>query len=259
MPDPRITPVAKAGRERILVEAVEFARQALSDLTRPENVGEHRGVVVEGERVITHAFDCLLPGYPHWYWTVTLSRVPRSSKVSVDEMSLCPGSDALLAPDWIPWADRVEPSDISPTDRLPYRADDPRLEEGFEETGEEADRLEAFELGLGRPRVLSPLGRKAAFERWYEGDAGPNTPDARREGHVLFVRLPDAHGRGGAGGFRGVRERMVRLRRPGRLLRSRVRLALGDRCARAGEDVGAGGSGGQRVRHGDRQGIAGLT
>ena len=44
MPDPRITPVAKAGRERILVEAVEFARQALSDLTRPENVGEHRGV-----------------------------------------------------------------------------------------------------------------------------------------------------------------------------------------------------------------------
>ena len=49
----------------------------------------------------------------------------------------------------------------------------------FPMIGEEADRLEAFELGLGRPRVLSPLGRKAAFERWYEGDAGPNTPGTR--------------------------------------------------------------------------------
>ncbi|MDO4888091.1 MAG: DUF3027 domain-containing protein [Actinomycetaceae bacterium] len=179
MPSPRIVPGAKAGRERVLVDAVEVARDALRDLTRPENVGVHVGFVVEGDRLLTHAFECLLEGYRNWFWTVTVSRVPRSTKVTINEMALCPGPDALLAPDWIPWADRIEPSDVSPVDRLPYKAEDPRLTQGFQEVGEDADEVQAFELGLGRARVLSDEGRSAAFERWYRGEGGPNTEGTR--------------------------------------------------------------------------------
>ncbi len=180
MPDRfRIQPSKSAGKEKILGSAVEQAREALAELTRPYNVGEHAGVVVEDDRVLTHCFTCLLPGYSGWFWTVTMARIPRSSKGTIDEMALRPGPDALLAPAWIPWADRLEPGDVQPTDRLPLQLEDPRLEQGFEATGEDADQLEDFELGLGRKRVLNNDGRSAAFERWYAGEHGPKTAGTR--------------------------------------------------------------------------------
>lgn len=182
MPDSlRISPKASAGREKVLTspEAIAAARDALAELTNPANVGEHAGVVAEEDRLLTHAFECLLPGYLGWYWVVTLVRLPRSQRFSIDEMALRPGAEALLAPAWVPWADRLEPADVSPTDRLPYRADDPRLEEGFEATGEDADQLADFELGLGRNRVLSAEGRDEAYARWYKGGHGPKTAGTR--------------------------------------------------------------------------------
>ncbi len=182
MPDvKRVAPRAGAGREKILTspEAIDAAREALGELTRPDNVGEHSGVVPEGDRIVTHAFECLLPGYRGWYWVVTVSRTARSRRVTIDEMALRPGGDALLAPAWVPWAERLQPSDVSPTDRLPYQADDPRLASGFEATGEDADQLAEFELGLGRKRVLSHEGRGEAYERWYRGEHGPRTAGSR--------------------------------------------------------------------------------
>ncbi len=175
MPEARIKPGRSAGKEKILLAAVDKAREALNELTRPEMIGEHAGVVVEGDRVLTHAFHCLLPGYSGWYWTVTVARIPRSSRVTIDELALRPGEDALLAQEWVPWEDRLLPSDVQPTDRLPYRPDDPRLEQGYEATGEDADQLADYELGLGRARVLSSRGRDSAFQRWYAGDHGPNS------------------------------------------------------------------------------------
>lgn len=180
MPEaPRIKPGKSAGKEKILAGLTDDARLALSELTRPENVGDHAGVVVEGDRVLTHCFTCLLPGYRGWFWTVTLARIPRSSNATIDEMALRPGSEALLAPAWVPWADRLVPSDVQATDRLPFDANDARLEQGFEATGEDADQLEDFELGLGRARVLNNSGRSEAYRRWYKGDNGPKNPGTR--------------------------------------------------------------------------------
>lgn len=45
---------------------------------------------------------------------------------------------------------------------------------GFEATGEEdVDAVALWELGLGRPRVLSAEGRDTAAQRWYDGAHGP--------------------------------------------------------------------------------------
>ncbi|MFP7695848.1 DUF3027 domain-containing protein [Trueperella sp. LYQ143] len=183
----RLVPSSAAIREKVLAAAVEQAREALLDVTRAENIGEHAGVVQEAERVVTHTFTCLLPGYRGWLWAVTLSRVPRARRGCVDEVALLPGPEALLAPEWVPWADRLRPEDVSDTDRLPYQPDDanlqantdPLLDEGFEATGVDADELAQFELGLGRARVLSAHGRSAAFQRWYAGDAGPRNKATR--------------------------------------------------------------------------------
>lgn len=175
----RLVPVQTVTKEKTLAQAVEPAREALLDITTAESIGEHRGVVLEGERVLTHAFTCLLPGYVGWFWAVTQARAPRSRKVTINELSLKPGPDALVAPDWVPWAERLEPDDVSGTEPLPYRENDPRLVEGYEDTSADADQLREFELGLGRARVLSQEGRKEAYNRWYNSDRGPNTASTR--------------------------------------------------------------------------------
>ena len=87
MPSAIVNPTSSAGKEKILFKAVEAARTALEDVANPEEVGEHAGVVVEAERLLTHAFACLKAGYKGWFWTVTVSRIPRSSRVTVNEVA----------------------------------------------------------------------------------------------------------------------------------------------------------------------------
>jgi len=47
--------------------------------------------------------------------------------VTVSESLLLPGPDSLLAPDWVPWRDRVRPGDLGVGDLLPAQPDDDRL------------------------------------------------------------------------------------------------------------------------------------
>jgi hypothetical protein len=99
----------------------------------------------------------------------------------VCETALVPGEGAVLAPEWVPYAERIEPGDIGAGDVLPYREVDPHLEPGYAATGdEEVDQLALAELGLGRKRVLSAEGREAAAQRWYDGDHGPRSEVAEK-------------------------------------------------------------------------------
>ena len=142
-------------------------------------VGDHVTVYAEGDRVATHQFACLSRGYRGWRWAVTVSRVPRARTATVSEVVLLPGPDSVLAPSWLPWADRIAPGDLGSTDQLPYRGDDPLLEPGYTATDDEdADRLAIWELGLGRVRVLSPQGRAEVAHRWYASDRGPTSDEA---------------------------------------------------------------------------------
>ena len=156
--------------------AVDLARAAAEEVAEDDSVGEHLEATAEGDRIVSHAFACLLPGYRGWRWTVTVTRASRARNVTVNEVCLLPGEDALRAPEWLPWSERIAPGDVGPQDTLPRKADDPLLEQGYEATGDaEADELALWELGLGRERVLSPLGRDEAATRWYDGDRGPRT------------------------------------------------------------------------------------
>ena len=160
--------------------AIELARHALEEITDPITVGEYLAATLEAERLVTHLFDCTLSGYRGWRWAVTLSRVPRGLTATVCEMALLPGEEALLAPAWVPWAERLEPGDITRSDRLPRKETDERLEPGWEATGEDADAVALDELDLGRPRVLSAQGVASAAKRWYGGDHGPDAEGVRK-------------------------------------------------------------------------------
>jgi hypothetical protein len=171
--------VRTAAPDSTLAAAVDIARTAAVAVGE-DNVGEHLGVRAEADRIVTHAFAATLPGYGGWYWAVTLARPPRSRAATVDEVVLLPGDGALLAPAWVPWEERVRPGDLSPGEVLPPPPpDDPRLVPGYVDSGDPAVEEVAYELGLGRERVMSREGRLAAAQRWHADDYGPRAAMAR--------------------------------------------------------------------------------
>lgn len=158
--------------------AVEVARAAV-EADEPGTVGDHLGMVADDARVVTHFFATKDPGYRGWRWAVTVARASRSKIITVDDVVLLPGDDALLAPEWVPWSERLRPGDLGVGDLLPTAADDRRLVSPFMLTDNDEEREVAFEFGLGRERVLSYDGQLDAVERWYAGEPGPESPIAR--------------------------------------------------------------------------------
>src|SRR6266571_5404035 len=108
-------------------EAVDLARDALIAVVGAAQVGAHLGVQADGERIVTHLFESADPAYAGWRWAVTVTRAPRSKIVTVSETVLLPGPEALLAPAWVPWQDRLRPGDLGVGDLLPAPPDDERL------------------------------------------------------------------------------------------------------------------------------------
>jgi hypothetical protein len=201
---PRVREVDEA-----CADVVDLARSAAEEEAGPGQVGEHLGVEGEGDRIVTHLFACLDPAYAGWRWAVTVARAARSKSVTVSESLLLPGPDALLAPDWVPWRDRVRPGDLGVGDLLPAPSDDERLvpavvlegDEGVldwddspdwvpraepvatedaEELPSSGERAEAAardtDLAPGPSRVLSAIGRDETALRWYSSDHGPRSP-----------------------------------------------------------------------------------
>lgn len=165
--------------------AVDLARSVAVEIAEPDQVGEHLATVAEDDRVVTHFFACLAGGYQGWRWAVTVARASRARVVTVDEVVLLPSDEAILAPEWVPWSDRLRPGDVRAGDLLATPADDLRLEPGYTgadedlSAGGEQSGMLPYEMGLDRARVLSRFGIQDAADRWYGGDAGPNHPVAR--------------------------------------------------------------------------------
>src|SRR2546423_10230412 len=94
--------------DQMCADAVDLARSAVTE----DVPGAHLDAVPEGDRLVTHLFECGLSGYQGWRWAVTVTRVPRSRQVTICETVLLPGPDALVAPEWVPWHLRLKPGDL---------------------------------------------------------------------------------------------------------------------------------------------------
>ncbi|MDT0158556.1 DUF3027 domain-containing protein [Microbacterium sp. ARD32] len=84
----------------------ELALAALHEITPASTVGPAAGHAVDESGAVSLRFENRLPGYPGWYWTVSVAQVD-DAEPTVLEVELLPGDSALLAPDWVPWAERL--------------------------------------------------------------------------------------------------------------------------------------------------------
>ena len=172
--------------------AVEIARSALLDSIPADHVGKALDSVVEPTEdssvtITSYTFECTSPGYPGWYWEVSLVEVSGQAELSVSEVNLLPGSAALVPEQWKPWADRVEAGDLGVGDLLPVSENDERLTAGFTALGDLDELAEdlaplhpvQWELGLGREQVLSTIGLERAVDRWFEKQNGPRSAMAK--------------------------------------------------------------------------------
>ncbi len=165
--------------EAVLMGAVDEARAAVIEFSGEDTVGEYLGASFDDPTAATHRFLADMPGYRGWQWAVVVAAWPGADHATISEVVLVPGPTALLAPQWVPWHERVKPGDLSPGDLLAPPSDDPRLVPGFMASGDPQVDEVAVEVGFGRRQVLSPLGRTEAAQRWHDGEFGPASAMAR--------------------------------------------------------------------------------
>jgi Protein of unknown function (DUF3027) len=198
-----VSPIRTRSKEpdEACAQAQELARAAAQEVAGLDQVGPLVGTEADTDRVVTHLFACLAPAYAGWRWAVTVARASRSRAVTVSECVLLPGPDSLLAPEWVPWSDRVRPGDLGVGDLLPVSLDDERLVPvaalegddgvldwddgagwaaagrlaGPESQPERSGKAAGADPQLRRARVLSAIGRDAAAGRWHAGDHGPGS------------------------------------------------------------------------------------
>jgi hypothetical protein len=185
-----VSPLRTRPREpdQACAEAEDLARDAAAKIAGPGRVGDHLAAEPEADRVVTHMFSCLDPAYRDWRWAVTVARASRSKTVTVSESVLLPGPDAVLAPPWVPWRERLRPGDLGVGDILPAPADDERLapvavlegEDGLPDW-QEASWTAADVTAPGPVRPVN-FGQAGAAEA---AGAGPGTEAPAREEPVV--------------------------------------------------------------------------
>lgn len=80
---------------------------ALAALEAAQGVaGEFIELKDEGDGAVSYLFTSNLKGYLDWRWSVTLFQA-EGQEPTVSEIVLLPGENALVAPDWVPWSERL--------------------------------------------------------------------------------------------------------------------------------------------------------
>ncbi|MDO4910545.1 MAG: DUF3027 domain-containing protein [Corynebacterium sp.] len=128
-------------------KGISIARAALVELDEGP-VGRYLSTEMNGDNVAIHRFAADIPGYKGWEWVAVVACAPGSTYITVNETALVPGAQALRAPQWVPYEDRLRPGDLRPGDIMPPSADDERLT-----------------TRKGK-QVLSRRGKSKAVERW---------------------------------------------------------------------------------------------
>lgn len=84
-----------------------FAYNAAVEASSRNAVGFFIESIEEDEGVVTYLFEGKLKGYVGWRWSVSIFQADEKSAATISEVLLVPGPDSLIAPDWVPWSERL--------------------------------------------------------------------------------------------------------------------------------------------------------
>ena len=163
----------------------DVARIALAEIAPVGTVGDLLERTATDDGVQSLSFVSTLSGYPGWHWSVSVAELP-GEEPTVLEAELMPGDGALLAPDWVPWVDRLEDYKLSQAALAAEGgiADDDELDDDDEPDDDEHDDLgDDPDDGIDFESDLSPSGLAAAgVDEQHEAepepdDDGPEQPD----------------------------------------------------------------------------------
>lgn len=85
---------------------LEVARAAAIENAGEKAVSNFVELIDEGDGAYSFVFEAKLEGYQGWLWSVTLFDSGDESP-TISEVVLLPGEQALLAPAWVPWSERL--------------------------------------------------------------------------------------------------------------------------------------------------------
>ncbi len=160
-------------------ERIALALAALREVTDPDGVGEVLAVEEVEPGVVDVRFACTTSAYAGWHWTVSTADLP-DQEPTVLEVELLPGDGALLAPPWVPWAERLaEWRRQHPDERHPGESTDDEGDEDADETDEDADLDEddlAVDDGLDELDDADLEGEEGPEEA--EQDSGDRSDEA---------------------------------------------------------------------------------
>jgi hypothetical protein len=84
-----------------------FAEVAAKAAAQPNELGSYLEHLDEGEGITTYLWQAKKPGYGDWRWSVTVYQHDPATEPSLCEVVMVPGADSLIAPNWVPWAERL--------------------------------------------------------------------------------------------------------------------------------------------------------
>ena len=163
----------------------QAARSALETITPADTIGSVLSSEVS-DGIANVRFGSNLPGYIGWDWVASLAVDGKSTTVL--ETELLAGDEAIQAPEWVPWADRLREYEESiaagieeaivvvPDDEIDDEDLDDDDEDDEDETNEDDDDFEDDVDSVDLADIVeSPFGDTDVFEGVDEAvsDVGP--------------------------------------------------------------------------------------
>jgi hypothetical protein len=89
------------------VSSQQLALEALQETTDSALIGAFVSESETDKNVTEVRFESHMRGYKDWHWVVTLTQIDKRKPLQVSEINLIASEAALLAPKWVPWAERL--------------------------------------------------------------------------------------------------------------------------------------------------------
>jgi hypothetical protein len=151
------------------------------EVLKSENlaVGAFIEVIDEGDNTWSYLFKSELKGYLDWRWSVTLYQ-PEGAEPTLSEYVLLPGEGSLVAPDWVPWSERLADYKALQAEleaQAALDAEEAEDAEDVEEDSEDDDDVEIVDVD--EDELLAPVADQGESAESDSEDAGQRPPRSR--------------------------------------------------------------------------------